>query len=160
MKLFEEQPHLDIIGTQIRTLDPDGRVEEIGTFGKKVNYAVEDNSMKQMLMIGQNPICHPSVVVRRRVMLRVGGYSDLWHLAEDFELWCRMMPFAKFANINEVLIDYTQTVREDYNPNIVILISDMYYHLYKTMGLIAGERPPVMAEWQYEQIMENIKNDK
>ena len=116
--------------------------------------------MKQMLMIGQNPICHPSVVVRRRVMLRVGGYSDLWHLAEDFELWCRMMPFAKFANINEVLIDYTQTVREDYNPNIVILISDMYYHLYKTMGLIAGERPPVMAEWQYEQIMENIKNDK
>ena len=37
MKRFEEQPHLDIIGTQIRTLDPDGRVEEIGTFGKKVN---------------------------------------------------------------------------------------------------------------------------
>lgn len=160
MKRFEEQPHLDIIGTQIRTLDPDGRVEEIGTFGKKVNYAVEDNSMKQMLMIGQNPICHPSVVIRRNVMLRVGGYSDLWHLAEDFELWCRMMPFAKFANIDEVLIDYTQTVREDYNPNIVILISDMYYHLYKTMGLIAGERPPVMAEWQYEQMMENIKNGK
>ena len=36
MALFDAQPDLDIVGTQIRTLDPDGRVEEIGTFGKKV----------------------------------------------------------------------------------------------------------------------------
>ena len=158
MKLFEDQPNIDIIGTQIRTLDPDGRVEELGTFGKKVNYAIDDMGMKQMLMIGQNPICHPSVVMRRKVLLRVGGYSDLWHLAEDFELWCRLMPFAKFANIDEVLIDYTQTVREDYDPNLVILISNMYYELYKHLGLIEGERPPVMAEWQYKQMMEQMKN--
>lgn len=158
MRLFEEQPNLDVIGTQIRTLDTDGRVEEIGTFGKKVNYAIEDHGMKQMLMIGQNPICHPSVVVRTSALLRVGGYSDLWHLAEDFELWCRMMPFARFANIDEPLVDYTQTIREDYDPNVVILISDMYYHLYKTLGLIEGERPPVLAEWQLKQYMENMQN--
>ncbi len=153
MRLFEANPSLDVIGTQIRTLDPEGRVEEIGTFGKKVNYAVEDTSMKGMLMIGQNPICHPSVVLKRSALLRVGGYSDLWHLAEDFELWCRLMPFARFANINEVLIDYTQTVREDYDPNIVILISNMYYQLYKHIGVIKGERPPILAEWQIEQMM-------
>ena len=159
MALFESDPSLDVIGTQIRTLDTEGRVEEIGTFGKKVNYAVEDNGMKQMLMIGQNPICHPSVVIKRKAMLRVGGYSDLWHLAEDFELWCRLMPFARFANINEVLIDYTQTVREDYDPNLVILISNMYYQLYKHLGLIEGERPPILAEWQIKQMMEQMKDE-
>ena len=90
-------------------------------------------------------------------MLRVGGYSDLWHLAEDFELWCRLMPFVKFANIDEVLIDYTQTVREDYDPNLVILISNMYYQLYKHLGLIQGERPDVLAEWQIKQMMEQMK---
>ena len=158
MKLFEQQPNLSVVGTQIRTLDTDGRVEELGTFGKKVNYATDDYGMKQMLIIGQNPICHPSVVIKRNALLRVGGYSDLWHLAEDFELWCRMMPFAVFANVDEVLIDYTQTVREDYDPNLVILISNMYYQLYKHLGLIEGDRPPVMAEWQYRQMMEQMKN--
>ena len=159
MALFEKDPELSVIGTQIRTLDPDGRVEDMGTFGKKVNYAVEDYGIKQMLMIGQNPICHPSVVVKRSAMLRVGGYSDLWHLAEDFELWCRLLPFAKFANIDEVLIDYTQTVREDYDPNLVILISNMYYQLYKHLGIIQGERPDVLAEWQIKQMMEQMKNE-
>ena len=130
MKFFEDNPHVDVVGTQIRTLDTEGRVEELGTFGKKVKYATTDNDMKIAMMIGQNPLCHPSVVFRRRVVLKVGGYYDLWHLAEDFELWCKLVPYAKFANIDEVLIDYTQTVREDYDPNTVILLSDMYYHYH------------------------------
>ena len=39
MKFFECNPDIDVVGTQIRTLDVDGRVEELGTFGKKVKYA-------------------------------------------------------------------------------------------------------------------------
>ena len=159
MRYFEENPEVDVLGTQIRLLDTDGRVEELGTFGSVVKYAVHDQAMKMALLIGQNPICHPSVVFKRDVILKVGGYVDIWHLTEDLELWCRMIPFAKFANIDEVLIDYTQTVREDYNPNLAILISDMYYHLYKMLGYVKGERPPVLAEWQYDQMMEK-NNDK
>ena len=160
MKFFDENPDVDVLGTQIRLLDTEGRVEEIGTFGSAVTYATRDNDIKVALMIGQNPICHSSVVLRRKVILKVGGYVDLWHLAEDLELWCRLIPFAKFANLDEPLVDYTQTVRDDYNPNIAILLSDMYYNLYKIMGFIDGERPPVMAEWQYDQMMEKMKNVK
>ena len=159
MKYFEENPDVDVLGTQIRLLDTDGRVEELGTFGSAVTYAVHDQAMKMALLIGQNPICHPSVVFKRAVILKVGGYVDIWHLTEDLELWCRMIPFAKFANIDEVLIDYTQTIRDDYDPNLAILISDMYYHLYKVLGYVKGERPPVLAEWQVDQMMEK-NNDK
>jgi glycosyltransferase involved in cell wall biosynthesis len=159
MKFFEENPEVSVLGTQIRLLDPDGRVEELGTFGSAVRYATSDQGIKMALLIGQNPICHPSVIFKRSIILRVGGYVDIWHLTEDLELWCRMIPFAKFANLDEVLLDYTQTIREDYNPNIAVLIADMYYHLYKTMGYVQGERPAVMAEWQYDQMMEmnNVK---
>ena len=159
MKYFEENPDVDVLGTQIRLLDTDGRVEELGTFGSAVTYAVHDQAMKMALLIGQNPICHPSVVFKRAVILKVGGFVDIWHLTEDLELWCRMIPFAKFANIDEVLIDYTQTIRDDYDPNLAILISDMYYHLYKVLGYVKGERPPVLAEWQVDQMMEK-NNDK
>ncbi|WP_422115091.1 glycosyltransferase [Brachybacterium sp. UNK5269] len=52
------------------------------------------------------PFHHPTVVLRRSVVLAVGGYREL-PLLEDYWLWERMMlGGARMANLPDVLVDY------------------------------------------------------
>jgi len=155
VKYLDDNPEVGVVGTQIRLLDESGNIEDIGTYGKQVKYPTDDNNIKKMMLIGQNPLCHPSVVIRRDAILHVGGYCDHFHLAEDLDLWVRMMPWTKFGNLNEVLVDYTQTIRTDYNPEVPLLIADIYYNLYKRFGIVQGERPKMMYQWQLDKMNEN-----
>jgi len=147
---LDSNKDISILGTQIRLLDESGNPQELGTYNRPVNYPHDDLRIKQMLLLGQNPLCHPSVVFRKEVPLVVGGYSRFFHLAEDLHLWIRSLPFFNFSNLQEVLIDYTQTIRSDYNPRTPLICSSTYFDLYKTAGLVTGERPKILYEWQVE----------
>jgi len=150
VEFLEAHPDVSILGTQLRLLDEEGNIQELGTYNRPINYPQDDSRIKQMLMLGQNPLCHPSVVFRKEVPLIIGGYSKFFHLAEDLHLWTRAIPFFNFANLDEVFIDYTQTIRTDYDPNTPLLCSSLYFDLYKAAGIVKGERPKILYEWQVE----------
>ena len=147
---LDQNPDIGIVGTQIRLLDEQGNVEEHGTMGRKVKYPIDDEQMRMFLMYGQNPICHPSVVVRRFLFSIAGGYEHLFPRAEDLQLWLKLFPHTRFANINEVLVDYTQRKDDDYDARIPVLISDMYYELYKKAGLVSGEKQQRVWDWELD----------
>lgn len=148
MSFLDENPDVGILGTQIRCLDEDGNVEKMGTFGKEVVYPTSNEDIKGALMYGQNPICHPSVIFHHDVMNLVGGYEQCFPLAEDLHFWCKAFPHFRFANLNEVLVDYTQKRSENYDARIPLVIGDMYYSLYKLAGIIEGERQTKIYDWQ------------
>lgn len=49
---------------------------------------------------------HPSVMMRRGVVLRVGGYDESISAAQDIDLWSRMIGQGRFANLPEQLVYY------------------------------------------------------
>jgi glycosyltransferase involved in cell wall biosynthesis len=51
---------------------------------------------------------HTGVLLNRDSVLKAGGYRALRGLAEDYDLWIRMMlkGFTRFANLPESLVDY------------------------------------------------------
>lgn len=53
------------------------------------------------------PFVHGSVMIRRAVFERVGGYPE-WKHCEDFELWFRLLGVTQGANIPEFLYLYRQ----------------------------------------------------
>ena len=57
-----------------------------------------------------NPFCHPSVMLRRRVVLNAGGYLGSLD-GEDYDLWSRLAldHSLQFANLSESLIGYSAT---------------------------------------------------
>ena len=148
MSFLEENEGIDILGTQIRLLDENGKVEEVGTFGKEVKYCLDNDSIKIGLLYGQNQICHPSVVFSKSVINNLGGYENLFPLAEDLHMWLRAFPHYNFANLDEVLVDYTQKKSDDYDARVPLLIADMYYNLYKLTGIVTGERENLAWDWQ------------
>lgn len=102
---------------------------EIGVCGTQYNFIDEDkikNGKKLPLnheeikagLLFSNPICHPTVMIRRSV-LEQGWSYDITRMAEDYDLWTRMIFSVRFANLSDKLLLYrlnnqsiTRTKRE------------------------------------------------
>ena len=51
----------------------------------------------------RNPLGHSTVLMRRSVLDSVDGYDNKLRYAQDRDLWYRLLPHTKFANLPEVL---------------------------------------------------------
>lgn len=148
LAFMDENPEVSVLGTQIQLLDEEGNLQEIGTMGRKVDYPTDDNTIKAFFLYGQNSICHPSVLIRNKMFGIVGGYEQLFPKAEDLHLWLKLLPHTDFANLEDVLVDYTQRKDPDYDARVPVFMSDTYYALYKTAGIVHGEREKKIYDWQ------------
>jgi len=94
---METHPEVGVCGTWF---------ELFGNHKKIVKYPEKDESIRIMLLY-QTPFCHPSVMLRKEVFDRhaVRFLPEFIH-AEDYEVWVRIAPYTRFANIPEALLRY------------------------------------------------------
>jgi len=57
-------------------------------------------------------------------------FDDTFQFAEDYSLWLRSMQWYRFANLEEVLIDYTAKHNENYNHAVPQFLCSIYRSLY------------------------------
>ncbi len=57
----------------------------------------------------RSPLCHPSIMARREVLLEVGGYHSAYRHCEDYDLWLRLADRTRLANLPERLLLYRRT---------------------------------------------------
>lgn len=107
---MKAHPEVHILGTQINQVTPDGKALGV------LRHPEADEEIKQKLLAGQNAVAHPSVVIRPEIFLRTGGYDNMYPIAEDYHLWLKALRWYNFANVPEVLMDYTVSHNPKYNP--------------------------------------------
>lgn len=100
VEFMRVHPEVAVLGTAYTFIDAHG----VAT--KTVQPPTQDADIRRA-MPWRNPICHPSVMFRRKAVLEVGGYLGGLH-AEDYDLWLRLAahPAYKFANLAEVCLGY------------------------------------------------------
>jgi len=93
-------PEVTVLGTSSRLIDQQGRV--VG----RIDAPGADRDIRRAMRY-RNPMCHPSVMLKRDPVLAIGGYLGGKN-AEDYDLWVRLAtsPTARFANLPEPLLDY------------------------------------------------------
>jgi len=121
----------DICGTQINILDKDFKVVD-----DSFRYPLKDKPIKSWLLTGKNAIAHPSVVFRKEVLLRVGGYDDSYPIAEDHHMWLRCIRWFNFFNLSDVLVDYTAVHNPMYDSKYPLLSSEAQFKVLSYMGYI------------------------
>lgn len=62
----------------------------------------------------RNPFNHPAVMFKKAVVISVGGYTEKYHLFEDYDLWVRMLQNGTVSqNLEETLV-YMRTPYDMY----------------------------------------------
>lgn len=118
-----ENNNIDILGTQMI-------IRRENEHDSLTSYPINHNDIVNWLFNAKNPIGHPSVVFRQSLLEKVGGYWEAFPLAEDFDLWMRMLVHAKFSNTSTPGIIYNHVPNNDYDSKVVISAASHYRSLY------------------------------
>ncbi|MDO8652449.1 MAG: glycosyltransferase [Undibacterium sp.] len=97
---FRTHPEVAVLGTAYEVIDSAGKVLHT------VQLPQSNTDIRHAMRI-RNPLCHPSVMFRREIVLDAGAYIG-GLLAEDYDLWVRLAadPNVKFANLSAICLSY------------------------------------------------------
>lgn len=98
---LDQNPDIAVVGGQMTGIDESGQVN-----GLKTNLPIASAKLKERLISGKSPFIHPSVMMRREAVLRVGGYRVAAEYSEDYDLWQRLSEHYNLANLSEPVLFY------------------------------------------------------
>jgi glycosyltransferase involved in cell wall biosynthesis len=98
---LQNNPDVVAVGCDAICIDSDGDI--IGVAG----HESDPRRLQQHLLSGRlGVIAHPTCMMRRDVLLSVGGYRPEYEPTEDLDLWYRLLRRGELANIPELLFKY------------------------------------------------------
>lgn len=81
-------------------------IDEAGKAIDKYHYPPESYAGIKKMLLSHNPFIHPTVMIRKSVIDKVGSYKLGYKHAEDYELWTRIVPKYPCANLPAELFRY------------------------------------------------------
>ncbi len=97
---LEAHVEVAVVGTGAIRYDPRGRVID-------VVHMPDDTIGMQQKSIIMGPLLHISTMMRKGIILQVGGYCPDYDISADFELWSKLLQRGfRLSNIPEVLAGY------------------------------------------------------
>lgn len=94
---MDAHPEVNILGTGFYVIDSKGKSSY------KVLFPLNHHFLSWSLCF-YCPICHPSTIIRKDALLKIGGYDPKMLHAEDYDLWRRLSKKTKLANLPEILL--------------------------------------------------------
>ena len=100
VRYMEQHPEVGLLGTACRIIDGTGNAHDV------VVHPQSDAAMRWRLLFAP-PLAHPTALIRREILLNHNlRYDPAWPVAQDYELWSRLLKFCRGANLTEALLDY------------------------------------------------------
>lgn len=96
---LEAHPEVGLLSCWVQKIKADGE------FFSLVQFPEEDGEIRVRELF-VNSFSHPAVMFRRDLVQGVGGYDPEYWTSEDADLWARIRPLMKAANLKEPLIFY------------------------------------------------------
>lgn len=93
LTIMQSNPNIGVLGSHMYVMDEVGEV--IGSYG---DLPRAHESIMFRLLGTRNPVPHPSVMLRKSIVLAAGNYHDVYGV-DDLDLWLRM------ADIGDIRID-------------------------------------------------------
>jgi glycosyltransferase involved in cell wall biosynthesis len=97
VKYLENHPEVTAVGSSIKLFENNGKTQ--------ILHFIKDDSEIKKLWYFVSPFSDPSVMYRKEVALKVGGYDQYFWPADDTHLWYRMGLAGKLSNIQKPLVE-------------------------------------------------------
>lgn len=99
---LEAHPDVGIVGGTMEIINESGQVT-----GKR-KYNLFDSEIRKNIF-RYSPFSHPLVMIRKSILDKVGGYNPEYAPADDYEMYFRIGKESKFANLEDVILQYRMT---------------------------------------------------
>ena len=119
VEFLESHPEIVAVGSHITHFFDDGTKEIL-------KYLETDEEIKKIWHI-VGPFSDPSVMYRRDVAMKVGGYEQSFWPVDDTHMWYKMGKEGKLANIQEPLVE----VRWHDKAGSVYYFREMAWQIYR-----------------------------
>jgi hypothetical protein len=97
---LDRHPEVGVVGSAFAVIDAGGR----RLLGRRP--PTDDAAIRRHLLAGESVVAHPSVAMRADLFKRAGGYRSTFPAAQDLDLWLRLLPNTRFANLPDELLLY------------------------------------------------------
>ncbi|MBI3506457.1 MAG: glycosyltransferase [Proteobacteria bacterium] len=98
--LLDAHPGIGIVGGAMWIIDSAGRRIDFA-------YQPEDDLAIRLTSLTRNPFHHPTVTLRRDVLVRHGlEFNENFQANQDFDLWTRLLPVTRAANLPQAVLAY------------------------------------------------------
>lgn len=97
---LKEHPEVVCVGTSHSLIDEKGRLLTFLTL------PATDDAIQKAALAGHGSICHPSAMIRRWALEKIGGYDAAYHSAHDLDVWLKLGEIGKLANLEAALLHY------------------------------------------------------
>jgi len=101
VSFLDEHAGVGVVGSAVQVIDADGSPGNVWRYPAM-------HALILWSLCFHAPLAHPTVVFRRAVVERVGGYDDALLASEDRDLWQRLSSVTRLANLPEVYLLYRQ----------------------------------------------------
>lgn len=100
--------HSDVgmVHSSVHIVDESGAIVSTGWQNQPEGTCIETGLKAVARMIYLNPVCASSVIMRRSVVQRVGGFDQRFRFAPDWDLWLRIAFETPIGYIREPLVGY------------------------------------------------------
>ena len=131
VKILDDNPQIGVVNLNAYLFDENGK------WGKEIHSEV----IKKEDFLYNNPIIHPSVMIRKSAYDKVGGYRDIkmTYRVEDYDLFIRMYcNDIKMVTLQDFLFNYREDERNLKKRKFKYRINEMKvrYFGFKNMGLL------------------------
>ena len=124
---LENNPDYVLIGSNIKIID------EKGNFIKNTDFAIEDMDIRKKILIS-NQIPHSSVLYRKDLAEKIGGYDNKLSCVEDFDLFLKLGLIGKLKNLKEITTSYTRHLKGTSYTRKLTMAWNHFVIVFKNLG--------------------------
>jgi glycosyltransferase involved in cell wall biosynthesis len=99
VNFLEMNPEYNLVGGGIIKIDKEGK--ETARYLSPEN----DKDIRKVILVN-NVFVHSTVLFRRNIFEKLGGYNEQFVVGQDIELWLKMGKIGKFYNFQEFFVYY------------------------------------------------------
>lgn len=121
----------DVVAGRIECIDADGVISH-----DPVVRPIDNDGIVAAMLRGTNPIANSAAIFRKHLIEHIGTYDDCFPFCEDYHFWLRAVKFARFANVDDVVIRYFAHPSPGYDHAIPRTLASFYSAFYQYTGVV------------------------
>ena len=99
VNFLEKNPRYGLVGSNVIIIDKNSKILGYRKFPS------EDKEIRKVIT-RYNPFVHPSIMLRKEVINKIGYYDDKWEVSQDYDYFLRVGRYWKLKNFKKPLIKY------------------------------------------------------